>query len=86
LNLWLPKEKVSVKNCFWEDGRRLKQNEIVCFNDEVNTSFDHVIENINYACDISGAGRACSLLSITMENVGKNRGSITILEPRCSKL
>ena len=42
------KEKYSEELLLEEEV--LKQNEIVLFNDDVNT-FDHVIETLIYACD-----------------------------------
>jgi len=40
----------------------LKQNEIVLFNDDVNT-FDHVIDTLIYACDhVPEQAEQCALL------------------------
>jgi len=44
----MTKEKHSEELLLQEEV--LKQNEIVLFNDDVNT-FDHVIDTLIYACD-----------------------------------
>lgn len=43
-----PKEKQSEELLLKEEV--VKQNEIILFNDDVNT-FDHVIDTLIYACD-----------------------------------
>jgi ATP-dependent Clp protease adaptor protein ClpS len=64
----------------------LKQNEIVLFNDDVNT-FDHVIETLIYACDhVPEQAEQCALLVHYKGKCTVKTGSYDDLEPRCSKL
>lgn len=64
----------------------LKQNEIVLFNDDVNT-FDHVIDTLIYACDhIPEQAEQCALLVHYKGKCTVKTGSYDDLEPRCSKL
>ena len=74
----MTKEKLSEELLLEEEV--LKQNEIVLFNDDVNT-FDHVIDTLIYACDH------------TPEQAEHYKGKCTVktgdyedLKPRCSKL
>jgi len=63
-----------------------KHNEIVLYNDEVNT-FDHVIETLIYVCDHST--EQATQCSIIVHNNGKctvKTGSYKELKPRCSML
>lgn len=64
----------------------LKQNEIVLFNDDVNT-FDHVIDTLIYACDhVPEQAEQCALLVHYKGKCTVKTGSYDELEPRCSKL
>jgi len=78
------KEKVSEEICLVEDV--LKQNEIVLYNDDVNT-FDHVIETLVYACE-HGPEQAeqCAILVHYKGKCTVKTGIYEELEPRCSKL
>ena len=64
----------------------LELNEIVLFNDDVNT-FDHVIDTLIYACDHTPEqAEQCSLIVHYKGKCTVKTGSIEDLEPRCSKL
>ena len=64
----------------------LRQNEIVLFNDEVNT-FDHVIDTLIYACDHTPEqAEQCALLVHYKGKCTVKTGFYDDLEPRCSKL
>jgi len=64
----------------------LKQNEIVLFNDEVNT-FDHVIDTLIYACDhMPEQAEQCAILVHYKGKCTVKTGSYDDLKPRCSKL
>ena len=64
----------------------LKQNEIVVFNDDVNT-FDHVIDTLIYACEhTSEQAEQCALLVHYKGKCTVKTGSYDDLEPRCSML
>ena len=64
----------------------IKQNEIVLFNDEVNT-FDHVIETLISACDHSPEqAEQCSLIVHYKGKCTVKTGDYKDLKPRCSKL
>ena len=64
----------------------LKQNEIVLFNDEVNT-FDHVIDTLMYACDHTPEqAEQCSIIVHYKGKCTVKTGSYDDLKPRCSKL
>ncbi len=61
-------------------------NEIVLFNDEVNT-FDHVIDTLMYACEHTPEqAEQCSLIVHYKGKCTVKTGSYDDLEPRCSKL
>ena len=63
-----------------------KQNEIVLFNDDVNT-FDHVIDTLIYACDhVPEQAEQCALLVHYKGKCTVKTGTYDDLEPRCSKL
>ena len=63
-----------------------KQNEIVLFNDDVNT-FDHVIDTLIYACDhMPEQAEQCALLVHYKGKCTVKTGSYDDLKPRCSKL
>ncbi|NNE30827.1 MAG: ATP-dependent Clp protease adaptor ClpS [Winogradskyella sp.] len=64
----------------------LKQNEIVLFNDDVNT-FDHVIDTLIYACDhVPEQAEQCAILVHYKGKCTVKTGSYDDLKPRCSKL
>lgn len=63
-----------------------KQNEIILYNDEVNT-FDYVIDTLIYACDHTPEqAEQCSILVHYKGKCTVKTGSYDELEPRCSKL
>ena len=62
------------------------QNEIVLYNDEVNT-FDHVINTLIYACEHTPQqAEQCSLIVHYKGKCTVKTGSYEELEPRCSML
>lgn len=62
------------------------QNEIVLYNDDVNT-FDHVIETLIYACEhTSQQAEQCSLIVHYKGKCTVKTGEYDDLKPRCSKL
>ena len=62
------------------------ENEIVVYNDEVNT-FDHVIHCLIYACDHEPLqAEQCTLLIHYKGKCGVKSGTYEDLEPRCSIL
>ncbi|WP_345278262.1 ATP-dependent Clp protease adaptor ClpS [Litoribaculum gwangyangense] len=62
------------------------QNEIVLFNDDVNT-FDHVIETLIYACDHTPEqAEQCSLIVHYKGKCTVKTGLYDDLKPRCSML
>lgn len=62
------------------------QNEIVLFNDDVNT-FDHVINTLIYACEHTPEqAEQCSILVHYKGKCTVKTGSYEDLKPRCSKL
>ena len=64
----------------------LTQNEIVLFNDDVNT-FDHVIEMLIHACDhTSEQAEQCALLVHYKGKCTVKTGSLDELKPKCSAL
>lgn len=64
----------------------VKENEIILFNDEVNT-FDHVIDTLIAVCEhVPEQAEQCALI---VHHNGKcivKTGEYKDLEPRCSKL
>mgnify|MGYP003668878833 FL=1 len=78
------REKTSEELLLEED--LLTQNEIVLFNDEVNT-FDHVIETLIYACDHTAEqAKQCSLIVHYKGKCTVKTGLYDDLKPRCSML
>ncbi|MBU2947162.1 MULTISPECIES: ATP-dependent Clp protease adaptor ClpS [Zobellia] len=78
------KEKVSEELLLEEEV--VKQNEIVLFNDEVNT-FDHVIETLVDVCDHTPVqAEQCSLIVHYNGKCTVKTGEYKDLEPRCGKL
>ena len=68
------------------DEDTLKQNEIVLYNDDVNT-FDHVIDTLIYACDHTPEqAEQCSILVHYKGKCTVKTGSYDDLKPRCSLL
>ena len=78
------KEKQSEEVLIKEDI--IKQNEIVLFNDDVNT-FDHVIDTLIYACDHTPEqAEQCSIIVHYKGKCTVKTGPYEDLKPRCSKL
>jgi len=78
------KEKIQeeVLVCEKESG----QNEIVLFNDDVNT-FDHVIDTLIYACEHTPEqAEQCSIIVHYKGKCTVKTGVYDELEPRCSML
>ena len=64
----------------------VNQNEIVLFNDDVNT-FDHVIDTLIYACDHTPEqAEQCSIIVHYKGKCTVKTGPYEDLKPRCSKL
>ncbi|RCT56214.1 ATP-dependent Clp protease adaptor ClpS [Winogradskyella sp. KYW1333] len=79
-----PKEKQSEELLLKEEV--VKQNEIILFNDDVNT-FDHVIDTLIYACDHTPEqAEQCSIIVHYKGKCTVKTGPYEDLEPRCSKL
>ena len=78
------KEKISEELLL--DEETLKQNEIVLFNDEVNT-FEHVIHTLINVCEHTAEqAEQCSLIVHHNGKCTVKTGVYTDLEPRCSRL
>jgi len=78
------KEKLSEEVLLVEET--VKQNEIVLFNDDVNT-FDHVIETLIAVCDHTAEqAEQCSLIVHYNGKCTVKTGEYDDLKPRCSKL
>jgi len=78
------KEKISEELCLEEVV--IKQNEIVLYNDDVNT-FDHVIDTLVYACEHTPEqAEQCALLVHYKGKCTVKTGIYDDLEPRCSLL
>ncbi len=61
-------------------------NEIVLYNDDVNT-FDHVIETLIYSCEHTPLqAEQCAMLVHYKGKCTVKTGTYKELEPRCSKL
>ena len=68
------------------DTLEKNQNEIVLYNDDVNT-FDHVIDTLMYACDHTPEqAEQCSILVHYKGKCTVKTGSYDDLEPRCTML
>lgn len=62
------------------------QNEIVLYNDDVNT-FNHVIETLIYACDhTSEQAEQCSIIVHYKGKCTVKTGAYDDLKPRCTML
>ncbi|GAB4164548.1 MAG: ATP-dependent Clp protease adaptor ClpS [Winogradskyella sp.] len=80
----MTKEKLSEELLIEE--KVVKQNEIVLFNDDVNT-FDHVIDTLIYACDHTPEqAEQCSIIVHYKGKCTVKTGPYDDLKPRCSKL
>jgi len=78
------KEKTSEEVLLKEEVKT--QNEIVLYNDEINT-FDHVIETLIHACDHTAEqAEQCSLIVHYKGKCTVKTGLYDDLKPRCSVL
>lgn len=78
------KEKISEE--LLVDEETVKQNEIILFNDDVNT-FDHVIETLIDVCDHTPEqAEQCSLIVHYNGKCTVKTGEYNDLKPRCTKL
>lgn len=78
------KEKISEKVSIKE--KVVKQNEIVLFNDDVNT-FDHVIDTLVDVCEHTPEqAEQCAILVHYKGKCTVKTGVYDYLEPRCSML
>ena len=78
--------KEKIKEQFETSVEEGHLNEIVLFNDEVNT-FDHVIETLVHVCNHSyEQAEQCSLLVHYKGKCTVKTGVYEELEPQCSKL
>jgi len=78
------KEKTSEELLLEEEVKT--QNEIVLYNDEVNT-FNHVIETLMHACEhTSEQAEQCSLIVHYKGKCTVKTGLYDDLKPRCSVL
>ncbi|MEM6686008.1 MAG: ATP-dependent Clp protease adaptor ClpS [Bacteroidota bacterium] len=77
-------EKIKEELLTLEDVQQ--NNEIVLYNDDVNT-FDHVIETLIYACDHTAEqAEQCSIIVHYKGKCTVKTGEYEDLKPRCSKL
>ncbi|RNC89414.1 MAG: ATP-dependent Clp protease adaptor ClpS [Allomuricauda sp.] len=68
------------------DEETVNQNEIVLFNDDVNT-FDHVIETLIAVCDHTAEqAEQCSLIVHYNGKCTVKTGEYDDLKPRCTRL
>jgi ATP-dependent Clp protease adaptor protein ClpS len=68
------------------EEQHVEQNEIVLYNDDVNT-FDHVIETLIYACDHTPEqAEQCSIIVHYKGKCTVKTGAYEDLEPRCTLL
>jgi ATP-dependent Clp protease adaptor protein ClpS len=78
--------KEKVKEEVLVDTLELSLNEIVLYNDDVNT-FDHVIDTLIYACEHTPEqAEQCSILVHYKGKCTVKTGVYDELEPRCSML
>ncbi|APY11821.1 Clp protease ClpS [Seonamhaeicola sp. S2-3] len=78
------KEKIQEELDVLEDEANL--NEIVLYNDEVNT-FDHVIETLIHACEHTPEqAEQCSIIVHYKGKCTVKTGEYEDLEPRCTML
>lgn len=84
MNSMSTREKVLEELLLEEDI--VKQNEIVLFNDDVNT-FDHVIETLIKTCDHTPEqAEQCALIVHYNGKCTVKTGEYNDLKPRCGKL
>jgi ATP-dependent Clp protease adaptor protein ClpS len=78
--------KEKIQESLLLDEEVVKQNEIVLYNDDVNT-FDHVIDSLIYACDHSPEqAEQCSIIVHYKGKCTVKTGPYDDLKPRCSML
>ncbi|EMQ94970.1 hypothetical protein D778_00330 [Xanthomarina gelatinilytica] len=78
------KEKIQEQGSV--DTLEQKNNEIVLYNDDVNT-FDHVINTLIYACEHTPEqAEQCSIIVHYKGKCTVKTGAYKELEPRCSML
>ncbi len=78
------KEKISEEALFEEET--VNQNEIVLYNDDVNT-FDHVIDMLVNTCEhTSEQAEQCAIIVHYKGKCTVKTGELKDLKPRCSKL
>lgn len=78
------REKTSEQSDIQVD--EVKQNEIVLYNDDVNT-FDHVIEMLINTCEhTSEQAEQCAIIVHHNGKCTVKTGELKDLKPRCSKL
>ena len=78
--------KEKVKEDLHVDTKEQNLNEILLYNDDVNT-FDHVIDTLIYACDHTPEqAEQCSLLVHYKGQCTVKTGVYDELEPRCTIL
>jgi ATP-dependent Clp protease adaptor protein ClpS len=78
------KEKVSEKEIVETDF--VHENEIILYNDDVNT-FDHVIRTLIQVCEhTSEQAEQCSLIVHYKGKCSVKSGTFSDLKPRCTKL
>lgn len=66
--------------------KEVDQNEIVLYNDDVNT-FDHVINSLIYACEHTPEqAEQCSIIVHYKGKCTVKTGEFNELKPRCSML
>jgi ATP-dependent Clp protease adaptor protein ClpS len=84
IELMSTKEQISEELLIEEET--VRQNEIVVFNDDVNT-FDHVIETLISVCDHTPEqAEQCSLIVHYKGKCTVKTGEYKDLEPRCTGL
>ncbi|MDA7559102.1 ATP-dependent Clp protease adaptor ClpS [Flavobacteriaceae bacterium] len=78
--------KEKIKEDHLVDVLEQNLNEIVLYNDDVNT-FDHVIETLIYACEHTPEqAEQCSILVHYKGKCTVKTGTFDELEPKCSLL
>ncbi len=83
-NMMSTREEISEELLLEEET--VQQNEIVLFNDEVNT-FDHVINTLMSVCEHSPEqAEQCSLIVHYKGKCTVKTGEYEELKPKCSKL
>ena len=86
LNTLKMSTKEKIQEDLLVDTLEKNQNEIVLYNDDVNT-FDYVIDTLIYACDHTPEqAEQCSILVHYKGKCTVKTGSYEDLEPRCTML